>query len=350
MKNYDKIYEHLGDDLSKEIFGYRLLYTETGDMAWISNAVKTTPEGAKVVEAMRKVADIPKVMFGAGEWGKRLIALFPNHWEYFVDNFCKDQTECCGIPVISFDQYIDRYQHLPIVISSNSYYKEMLKQLHDANVPDDKIINVGELLDLEIQHSMWQRQYFDLPALPHVEDEIFVDCGCFDGETSKNFVNWCDGTYQHIYAFEPDANHLEECKAALAQEKADFYDLGVWSGQNELHFSVAPPETGSSCISTTGEVIIRVDSLDHLLAKEKITFIKMDVEGSELEALQGAKNIIQTYHPKLAICIYHKPEDIYEIPGLLLSYYDDYVFYIRHYGVRDDETVLYAIDKHSIEI
>ena len=74
-----------------------------------------------------------------------------------------------------------------------------------------------------------------------------------------------------------------------------------------------------------------------------ITFIKMDIEGSEIPALRGAKEIIETQKPKLAICVYHKPEDIWEIPELILDYVPEYRLYLRHYSITYTETVLYAI-------
>jgi hypothetical protein len=86
-------------------------------------------------------------------------------------------------------------------------------------------------------------------------------------------------------------------------------------------------------------------SLDEYLKNEKepVTFIKMDLEGAELNALKGAEQTIKEQKPKLAISIYHKPEDIWEIPNLLLELVPDYKFYIRHYTLIGAETVLYAL-------
>ena len=74
-----------------------------------------------------------------------------------------------------------------------------------------------------------------------------------------------------------------------------------------------------------------------------MTFIKMDIEGAELEALRGAESIIRKQRPKLAICVYHKPEDIWTIPMYILSLQNDYRLFLRHYSFGDTETVLYAI-------
>lgn len=139
-----------------------------------------------------------------------------------------------------------------------------------------------------------------------------------------------------------------QCKAALSHDKADIYQLGVWKRQADLHFHETLAGS-SSCISNDGEQVVMVDSLDNVLGKKEVSFIKMDVEGAELEALQGAKNLIQRNAPKLAICVYHKLSDIYEIPQLLLEYNPNYIFYLRHYSFEEYETVLYAIDTEKLK-
>ena len=77
--------------------------------------------------------------------------------------------------------------------------------------------------------------------------------------------------------------------------------------------------------------------------KEPVTFIKMDIEGSEYRALLGARNIIESYKPKLAISIYHKSEDIWQLPQLILEMNSEYKLYLRHYSTAAAETVMYAI-------
>ena len=77
--------------------------------------------------------------------------------------------------------------------------------------------------------------------------------------------------------------------------------------------------------------------------RDKVTFIKMDVEGAELESLKGAKNIILRDCPKLAICIYHKPEDLFEIPILIKEMCREYKIVIRQYADSIFETVCYAV-------
>lgn len=97
-----------------------------------------------------------------------------------------------------------------------------------------------------------------------------------------------------------------------------------------------------SFISTEGELETEVDSIDHLI-KEPVTFIKMDIEGSEYQAILGAENMITRHKPKLAISVYHKPEDIWQLPLLIYQFNPGYQFYLRHYSFGNNETVLYAL-------
>ena len=87
---------------------------------------------------------------------------------------------------------------------------------------------------------------------------------------------------------------------------------------------------------------VYLTAIDNVVGDERVTFIKMDVEGAELKSLMGARNTIIKNHPRLAICAYHKPEDLYELPGYILSIVPEYKFLLRHYSSNNWETVLYA--------
>lgn len=340
MKNYAMIYEHMGDSISKEIFGYRVLYTETGDQKWIEKIILMLSEGTAFLKKLTDDMNSKKLIFGAGAWGRELAEILPIGWNGFVDNY-KKGTECCGLPVISFDEYLENYRDAYIVLTARLHYPEMVEQLREAGISEEKIINMGKIID-----DMSHRQYFDLRELPHDENEVFVDCGCLDGATSLEFIKWSKGEYEHIYAFEPDPAQTAKCEAALGNDKADVYCLGCWKEKSELRFTAFLE--GSSYVSQEGETVVNVNSLDNIMEGKKVTFIKMDIEGSEVPALLGAKKLIQENHPKLAISIYHRPEDIYEIPNLLLEYNPGYIFFVRHYSVCASETVLYAIDKNDL--
>ena len=114
----------------------------------------------------------------------------------------------------------------------------------------------------------------------------------------------------------------------------------MWDKATVLKFRMNG--TSDSTISDDGDVEISVDTIDNM-CDLRPTFVKMDIEGAEYKALCGAEKTIIKNKPKQAISVYHKPEDIIELPKLLLKYNPDYKFWIRHYSFGENETVLYAL-------
>lgn len=115
---------------------------------------------------------------------------------------------------------------------------------------------------------------------------------------------------------------------------------GMWNQKEDLSFS-KEGNAGSKVVED-GQIKICANSIDNVHAQDKVTFIKMDIEGSEKKALQGAESVIKKNRPKLAICIYHNPEDLYEIPFLIKEMVPEYKLYIRHHSDTYAETVVYA--------
>ena len=152
------------------------------------------------------------------------------------------------------------------------------------------------------------------------------------------------GGYKRIYAWEPDEDNLSALKANTENlDNVKIVPCGLWHEKTELCF-MADGSTGSKIVDRTESGVgrILVDSIDNVCAGDKVTFIKMDIEGSELAALKGAENVIKRDKPRLAICIYHKPEDLYEIPVWIKETVPEYKLYIRHHSETMAETVLYA--------
>lgn len=334
-----EIYGLLGDDLSKEIYENRLMYSLTGDMKFIRNVVCTIDIGKEIYSRLKNSSQV-KVIFGAGSVGKRLVRVYDDiEFECFVDNNCAGQ-EYKGLSVIDMQELKEKYREALIIISSNKYHKEMLQQLLEKGFKEENVINIGKEYE-KLNHL----QYFDLPELEswRVPEEVFVDGGCFDGSNSLDFIKWCSkGKWGgHIYAWEPDPQNQQKCKKAFEENNIE-YELipkGLWKESAELRLQM---HGTSSAIVDEGDIIVEVDSIDRIVDKPA-TFIKMDIEGSEYQGLLGARDMIARYKPKLAVCIYHKPEDIYEIPRLIYELNSEYTFYLRHYSFGDVETVLYAL-------
>lgn len=183
------------------------------------------------------------------------------------------------------------------------------------------------------------RQYFE-DFLDLKPGEIFVDIGGYEGKKSLDFIKRCP-FYQSIHFFEPDPGNLVLAKKNLSKNHdIHFYPTGLAECREIMKFQSG--KGSGSKLSETGDLDIQADTMDNLI-KEKITFIKMDIEGAERRALQGTKTHILKDHPKLAVCCYHKFDDLWRIPEQVLAVRHDYFLYLRHYREGLDETVMYFI-------
>lgn len=185
-------------------------------------------------------------------------------------------------------------------------------------------------------------QYF--PEFLKLENERFADVGGFDGQTSVEFIKRCPD-YEAVYLFEPSQSNLDMAKENLSQHSnVQFIAKGLSNTFAELKFR--SNDGSASSISELGDVTIEVDALDNLVT-EKITFLKMDIEGAESLAIEGAKQHILNDHPKIAIAVYHKSDDFWQIPKQILTIRDDYDLYLRHYTEGTDETVMYFVPQQN---
>lgn len=333
----NKIYMKLGDDLSKKIFEYRVLYSISRDQNYVEKLMKTHIYVKEIWDQLENIkGDI--VIYGAGEMGKGLIEQMPHiRWKCIIDTNPK-MDKFHEIPIIFVDEFLKKYEGEWIVISSRIWRKEMEEKLIRGGIPEAKIINIGERAA-----QLWKDQYFDLEYLPKNREGIFADIGGLDGESSINYYNWCGKN--EVVVFEPNRESIEICKQNLDKYGINYeiVPMGAWSEETSLNFE--PQKRAEvSHISQDGTQVINVTTLDKQLGNRKISFIKMDIEGSEYEALVGAEKIISEQMPILAISIYHKLEDIFSLPKLILEFSPHYKLYLRHYNFWGPaETVLYAI-------
>jgi len=184
-------------------------------------------------------------------------------------------------------------------------------------------------------------QYFE-PFTSDLRNSIFVDCGGFDGDTTEEFIRR-NPEYTHVFFFEPSLGNLKRARRRLAGLRdIDFISLGVSDVEGELLFDA---NRGSACaVSDSGQEKIRVTTLDsHII--NHVSFIKMDLEGWELQALRGARRHIVEDRTILAIAVYHTIADFWRIPEYILSINPNYDLYLRHYTEGWSETVMYFIPK-----
>lgn len=338
------IYQHLQDERSKRLFQTRLMYSLTGDECFIYEMIEALPQKHRVDTMMEKAGQVKDklIIYGAGNDLTLLSKLYPA-----LSCVClcdrdpvKQKSGWKGFRVISPEQLTKDYQGYHVLISTTGFQREIYDFLIKSGWEQGKILNVGAVTD-----ELYQQQYFDKELMRPCQDEIFVDGGCYDCSTDRLFNKWCGGGYKKIYAFEPDAKNYERCMGAARQiANMELINRGLWSREETLYFA-GNADQGSKIIETEGQDVMTVPvaAIDDVAGGEKVTFIKMDVEGAELEALKGARKTIEKHHPRLAISVYHKPEDIWEIPAYILSLSKDYRLYIRHYQLSKNETILYAV-------
>ncbi|HWR23590.1 MAG TPA: FkbM family methyltransferase [Feifaniaceae bacterium] len=198
-------------------------------------------------------------------------------------------------------------------------------------------------------HDTLRQEPEEAPYFPDLfsltPNEVFVDAGLYTGDTTEEFIRRTSGEYRAIYGFDIDETNLGAARRNLAQYPGIVIEAkGLWNAEATLCAELEL--AAGSKISDTGAVSIPVVALDAYFAgkgkDEWPSFMKLDIEGSEKKALLGSADIIRQVRPRLAVCAYHKPEDLYDLAQTILSIRGDYSFALRHYSPYTWDTVLYA--------
>ena len=196
------------------------------------------------------------------------------------------------------------------------------------------------LVDLEEQGQYFPKEKdLDLTQF----SECFLDLGAYNGDSLFEFMNYVDDRYGLIVAVEASHKNYD---ALLRKVKGlshiECHCIGIWNKRGKIRFSVS--DAKNSFIANDGESMLDVDSVDNIMAGRTVSFIKMDVEGAEYEAIQGAENTIRKCLPAMAISVYHKVDDLFRLQLLVESIAPGkYKYYLRHYSPTVIETVLYAV-------
>lgn len=193
--------------------------------------------------------------------------------------------------------------------------------------------------------------YFPADIVRLQDGEVFVDCGAYNGDSIQAFMGEVErqqvAAPEKVVGFEPDAgNFAQLCDNTRQWPFCQPVKKGVWNEASVLYFQSGQALSSRLTEQGADTVSIELDSIDNILQGGKATFIKMDVEGAELKALEGAAKTIRACKPLLAISVYHKPEDLLTIPQYIQSLSNEYAFYLRgHHPELAFELVLYAVPK-----
>lgn len=322
-----------------------------------------------------------------------------NDNDYFVrcfadNNPLKQGTFLSGIPVMSCQEAFRDYQGELVLISCGEG-DEIIQQLKTFDVREDRIFIpdvsvIGEsdaeyikkhipdfallfdelsdekskdvlmaVLNYKIAHDIRyikevadasEDQYFDNGIISFNEKDIFLDCGAYTGDTIQQYLRHNSGIYQSVICVEADSDNCGIIRKMLSKHldsiRGTVCELACWNEKANLVFDKIGSGSGTLDIkenSDTEKIMVQADTIDHILGGDRVSFIKMDIEGAEYKALLGAVDTIQKWNPALMISAYHKQSDLLRLSSLIKSLNEDYKLYLRHYrSMSVQETVLYA--------
>ena len=249
--------------------------------------------------------------------------------------------ELCG-PKINFAYFCD---HLSMFEAAYAALADDFSQKVFVHVLNAKLTGDFSLYEKIRSNNL----YFDKSLIALDGHEIFLDVGAYKGNAIVEFAKRTEGKYDGIIAFEPDLKTAAILTNMAEQNNIlnlEIHNCGAWNKHTILHFDDG--REGSSRIyeltdAADSTASIEVNPIDDVLHGQRVTYISMDIEGAEHNAILGAEQTIKKWKPKMAICVYHKREDLFDLLLLIKSFVPDYKFYLRHYTDNQTETILYAV-------
>jgi FkbM family methyltransferase len=196
---------------------------------------------------------------------------------------------------------------------------------------------------------LYRQYYFERDGVniaPAVGDHVIDAGGCF-GDTALGFADVV-GEHGHVYVFDPMPKHCSIMREVVAMNPILAPRISIFPVGLADQVNTVGPVPESDMINPGAQLAMSkvptttIDEMSVRNSVPRIDFIKMDIEGSELSALRGAETSIRRWQPKLAISLYHRPEDFFSIPLWIDSLGVGYRFFLDHYTIHNEETVLYA--------
>ena len=295
---------------------------------------------------------------------------------YYID---KNLEICDGQVVFPVDRLVEEIKSIDLVLIATQYTNSVLEELENVGysgnivsifniiyrdkwgdtkeieenleklkeiLADDKSKELVEVICkkrkmLNVDYSKYCEgdQYFVEGIIKKEADAVFVDAGAYDGGTIDEFIEFQQGEYEKVFSFEMNEVNYRRIEQKNYDQRVTVYNMGLWDEKTECKYDLSEDSSKLG----EGDHIAQCVKLDEILDGERISFIKMDIEGAEERALLGAEQSIKKWKPQLAICIYHKQNDLWSIPFLIHSMVPEYRLYIRHHMPNINETVLYAV-------
>lgn len=253
--------------------------------------------------------------------------------------------------LISFDAYfiVQNYSRIANV-------RDSLLEDEKSRVVFNAILHSMLTSSLDACYEVVEKHmYFSLPQFSGNFEETYVDAGAFVGDSMESFIWENLGTFGHLYAFEPGERQFAALQArtkrlvtewAIDPAKISLEKAGLSDSNTELSCTYVTEDALRHGLSASGadsgSARVPVYTLDSYLNGRKATFLKVDIEGMEMAFLRGARETICNHRPKIAICIYHYPSDLYEIIEFLQDLSLGYKFSVRWHAPVFGDFVLYC--------
>lgn len=174
-----------------------------------------------------------------------------------------------------------------------------------------------------------------------------IDCGAWEGDSALSMLqNASEAFPLRVQAMEPNSDVFARLcmriKEQQFEEKIVPHAAAVGGHDGITKFQIVPDVSMGGSISDNGDVIVDMVTIDTIAKGNTVVYIKMDIEGGEIDALHGAKKTITEQKPDLAISVYHKPNDPWDIFNIISNFYPNYKFYLGHHEQHLYETILYC--------
>lgn len=242
------------------------------------------------------------------------------------------------------------------VLSRASEWRKLARLLADYESQRVLLAALRQRLHAEFDNqSPAPDQYFPEDILQLTAAEVFVDGGAFDGDTLEAFLTRVGQGDFKYHAFEPDPINVERLRARIAglpdtiKGRIHVHPVALHSEATELAFSTHGAPTSHA--AGGGNVVIAARTLDEELGNVPlVTLLKLDVEGAERAALAGARTLLATRRPSVAMCVYHGPDDLWELPLQLHQALPEHRLHLRQHGSDGWESVCYALAPGRVRV
>ncbi len=266
---------------------------------------------------------------------QRVCSVIPLFWKYheiFTPYYCLDLPHKIPIARAEIEQ---AYGLLADDASRHEFARQLLWRL------DPEIWDLNQVSD--------QSEYFPQDLFELCESEVFVDVGGYDGDTASEFLRLTGNKVEQLHIIEADPGtftRLISWRSTLPtnlKERIFLHNLAASDSRGVLSFSAN--SAFDSHITDAGQgVEVPCEQLDVILAdKSAPTLVKMDIEGAEVSALKGMRDLITEHQPILAICLYHRQDDLWAIPSLINSFVGGYRYFLKSHSLDGWDLVLYAV-------